>query len=503
MINDWKNKKVGVIGAGVEGRASVEFLLNQEAMVTLLDEKEKIEGIEDLKEKGVEVVEGSGYLDNLGQFDLLVRSPGVRITLPQLLEAEKKGVKITSHTILFFEECSAPIIGVTGTKGKGTTSALIYEMLKEEGLDVYLGGNIGVPPLTFLDKLQPTSWVVLELSSFQLEDLKKSPADAKAMAGKPHIAVMLMITPEHLAADTVGTANYHSSMDEYISAKRNILHWQTRQDYAVLNKDYPAAHESDIYTDGQIYNISTERVVDRGCFIKDGKIILRKPTHFVIPTEEERRVEGSFPRAHGRDSSASLGMTRVSDIQIIDISEILLPGRHNLENVCAAVMAASLAGVSKKPMAKVLRNFKGLEHRLELVREVRGVRYYDDSFSTTPETAIAAIEAFDAPKILILGGSHKGSDFTELGEIISTKESIKAVIGIGIEWERIKEKLRVTSYKLQVIEGLTKMEDVVRNAAIIAEPGDIVLLSPACASFGMFQNYKERGDLFKEAVRRL
>jgi UDP-N-acetylmuramoylalanine--D-glutamate ligase len=327
-------------------------------------------------------------------------------------------------------------------------------MLKESGKDVYLGGNIGVAPLTFLDKLSSDSWVVLELSSFQLLDLHKS----------PHIAVMLMITSEHM--------DYHQSNEEYIDAKRNLVRFQTAEDFAIINRDYPASHESDIYTDAQIYLVSRERETDNASFVVGDKVIVRK---------------------------------NGSDDVILTTGEILLPGKHNLENVSAAVMAAKLAEVGDKYIVTVLKRFKGLAHRLELVREIDGAAYYDDSFSTTPETAIAAIEAFPNPKILILGGSSKGSDFTQLGKVLRVSESIKAIIGIGDEWETIKAELDTTNVKkpILLIEGAQSMQTAVKAAAKLARSGDVVLLSPACASFGMFKNYKDRGDQFQKEVKEL
>ena len=189
--------------------------------------------------------------------------------------------------------------------------------------------------------------------------------------------------------------------------------------------------------------------------------------------------------------------------EIIATNQILLPGKHNLENVCAAVMAATLAGVEKQHIISVLQTFKGLEHRLQLVRELEGVKYYDDSFSTTPETAMAAMAAFEQPEILILGGSSKNSDFVELGRTIRLAKNIKAIIGIGIEWERIKEEIANSTDDILLIEGATNMSQIVQAANKIARPGDVVLLSPACASFGMFKNYKERGEQFAEEVEKL
>ena len=217
-----------------------------------------------------------------------------------------------------------------------------------------------------------------------------------------------------------------------------------------------------------------KNVAQDGCYVEDGKI-------------KARTIFGK-------------NKTRV--LEVIKTSEILLPGKHNLENVCAAVMAAWLCGVSKENIVKVLKAFKGLEHRLELVSEINGVRFYDDSFSTIPETTTAAIEAFSDPEILILGGSSKNSDFKKLGEVISNSRNIKAIIGIGMEWKRIKSQIQ--NHKSQkIIEGLKNMKEIVQKAASISELGDVVLLSPACASFDMFKNYKDRGNQFKEEVGKL
>lgn len=430
--NSWEGKKVAILGLGIEGKSSARWLKKQGAFVTILDQK---------KEKN--------YLHNLNRFDFVVRSPGVKLSP---LEKRVSKEKITSQTKIFFDLCPCSIIGVTGTKGKGTTSTLIYEMVKSQGFDAYLGGNIGKPPLDFLNSLSIHSLVVLELSSFQLQDLAKS----------PHIAVMLMATSEHL--------DYHKDVYEYIDAKRNILRFQTASDFAVINRDYPVSNESDVYTEGKVYKVSREKETDNGCFVKDKKVWVK--------------FNGSVE-------------------EIIDTADIFLPGAHNLENVCAAVMVAKILKVDKKKIVAVLKSFKGLEHRIELVREVGGVKYYDDSFSTIPETAIAAIEAFKNPEILILGGSSKGSDFATLGEKISTANNIKAIIGIGVEWVRIKAELRIKNSELIIIEGAKDMKTIVAAAAKIAKSGDVVLLSPACASFDMFKNYKDRGEQFKQQVREL
>ncbi|HUD44399.1 MAG TPA: UDP-N-acetylmuramoyl-L-alanine--D-glutamate ligase [Patescibacteria group bacterium] len=473
-LEDLKNKNIAVLGLGVEGLSTVSFLAEHGIEVTVLDERENIEVGE--IEKVKEIKKGKGAFDNIEKFDVIFRSPGISPLRPELVKAKEKGVIISSHTQLFFDLCPCPIIGVTGTKGKGTTSSLIYEMLKKQGFDAYLRGNIGQPPLDILNKLSAHSKVVLELSSFQLIDLKKS----------PQIAVVLMITQEHL--------DYHKDVYEYIDAKRNILRFQGDSDYAVINRDYLASNESDVHTNGQIFNVSTEIKVENGCFIKDGKVVI-KASKVVIPAKAGIQNQ-KIPDQVRND--------KIDDIEIIDTKDILLPGKHNLENVCAAVMAATLAGVKQENIVSILKTFKGLVHRLQLVREVNGVKYYDDSFSTTPETAIAAIEAFAQPEILILGGSSKNSDFSDLGKTIRLAKNIKAIIGIGVEWEIIKEEIGLSSTStILLIEGATNMQQVVLAASKIAQAGDVVLLSPACASFGMFKNYKDRGEQFTREVLNL
>lgn len=503
-IKDLKDKHIAVLGMGVEGYSSALYLAQKGAKVAVLDKRDDLEKPQELLDLGVTFLLGADYLKKLSGAQLIVRSPGIKRNLPEILEAEAKGVKVTSQIQLFFDFCPAEIIGVTGTKGKGTTSALIYEMLKKQGVDAYLGGNIGKPPFDFLDTVTPQSKVVLELSSFQLEDLGKSPADAKAMAGKPHIGVMLMTTSEHLGADLVGTQNYHETIEEYVEAKRNMLRFQVKDDFAVINRDYPASNESDIYTDGKVYQVSRERgVMEQGCFVEEEHVVIRiKNQESRIMNDGEPKEEEDVLESLMRQTAQELE-AGFESMEIIDVHDIALPGNHNLENVCAAVMAAYLAGVSKEAMAQVLETFTGLEHRLEFVAEVSGVKYYDDSFSTTPETAIAAIQAFTQPEVLILGGSSKNSDFKELGEIIAKSENIRAIIGIGIEWDRIKDEIMKHQNTIFMVEGAKDMETVISAAAKIAQKGDVVLLTPACASFGMFPNYKIRGDQFKEEVKKL
>ena len=253
MITDFNHKKIAILGVGVEGLSTIKYLVTNGITPVALDERMPDKALlEELQNLGVTFVQG---FKDLEAYEVLFRSPGISITRPELQEAHKKGVKITSQTKFFLQKCPSPVIGVTGTKGKGTTASLIYQMLKEEGKDVYLGGNIGEPPLGFLNKLTPQSQVVLELSSFQLQDIDKS----------PYIAVMLMIVPEHL--------NYHADMGEYVNAKRNLLRFQSKDDYAVINRDYIASNESDISTEGQVFYVTRERTTtEQGVFVRDNAI---------------------------------------------------------------------------------------------------------------------------------------------------------------------------------------------------------------------------------------
>lgn len=466
-IDYLRDKKVAVLGLSVEGLATAKFLLDKGIPLTLLDKKELVElGEEALRiagYRGVKTKLGKGYLGGLGDFEVIFRTPGFPLWEPHLQAARKSGVVVTSQTKLFFDLCPCPIIGVTGTKGKGTTAALIYEMLKAAGKGVYLGGNIGQPPLAFLEKLAVNSLAVLELSSFQLEDMTVS----------PRVAVVLMVTSEHLASAAPDSPNYHRNREEYWEAKKNIVRYQKPDDYAVINFDCEISRLFGGETKAQSYYFGRLGLGPRGTYVKDGAVVFR----------QEGRQE-----------------------KVCSVEEIFLRGRHNWENVCAAVTVAKILGVSLAEMRGVIKTFKGLAHRLELVAEVGGVKYYDDSFSTTPETAVAAIGAFNEPLVIILGGSEKNSDYTKLGRVVSRAKNLKAVLLIGQTAGRIRQAVREAGgfpRGCAVAEDLGSMKEVVAGVQKFAAAGDVVLLSPACASFDMFKNYKDRGEQFKEEVSRL
>lgn len=447
-------KNVAILGYGIEGKSVVDYVIHHGANhISVYDEK--------LQKEALDLFQGQyspekvtmklGIFPDTITADIIIVSPGIRPDISLLEQARKSHIEVTTATNIFFSHCPCPIIGVTGTKGKGTTSTLIYEILKKEGRDAYLGGNIGIAPLSFVDTLRDDSIVVLELSSFQLFTLERS----------PHIAVVIMVTVDHL--------DYHRDIAEYVEAKTHITRFQKESDFAIYNTDYP--HSKLIASKGQAkkYQVSAKHILSHGAYVNDGYVYLQ---------------------------------TDQKAISVVPTDRIFIPGKHNWENVCAAAMAASCAGASIPSMKSVFETFRGLPHRLQCIEKVSGVTYYDDSFSTTPDTAIAAIDAFEAQKVLILGGSSKGSDFTQLGAVLSTSQTIRAIIGIGKEWTRIKQAIEPQALsKMTIIEGCTSMHQIVSAAAKIATSGDVVLLSPACASFDMFKNYKDRGDQFIREVR--
>jgi len=457
-MSRFKGKTVAVVGISVEGKDTIDFFLHEECTVICCDRRTREELhdiVEMYKHTAVQFYFGDAYLSPLRSVDIIVRTPGMLLNMKEFDMARKQGIEITSATQLFFELCPCPIIGVTGTKGKGTTSTLIYEMIKEEGIVAHLGGNVGVPLLSKVRSLANTDWVVFELSSFQLEDLTIS----------PHIAVVLRITQDHLANFDANATNFHLSRAEYVEAKSHIVRYQKQEDVAILNSGDETASSFAAYTPGKILRFDRYSA-KADCFVDNHTVrLIENQNEIIICTSDSVKIRGD----------------------------------HNLENIAAAVLAARTAGVSISSIKNVTSNFEGLEHRLEFVRTVDTVSYYNDSFSTIPETTIAAIESFSEPKVLILGGSEKKSDFTEMGEYIASHNVIGVVV-IGQMTERIVAALKQADFKGKMITGCQSMHDIVMKARQLAIPGSVVLLTPACASFGMFTNYKERGKQFKHEV---
>lgn len=431
--------KVAILGYGEQGRAAFEYWAAQGAEITICDRNDTL-----TLPDGAHSQLGEYYLQRLERFDVIVRSPSVHprdiiaVNSPDIL------TKVTTVTSEFLRVCpSKNVVGVTGTKGKGTTSTLIAKMLEADGKRVHLGGNIGTPPLDLLKNgIQADDWVVLELANFQLIDLQYS----------PHIAVCLMVAPEHL--------DWHADTEEYFNAKSQLFRHQNADDIA-------------IYYDKN----------------ENSKRIASTSKGWKIPYM-------AFPGGTVVD-----GNVVIDDQTVCATSDLKLLGEHNWQNVCAAVTAFWKISQNLEAMRSVLTNFTGLEHRLELVRELDGVAYYDDSFGTVPETAIVAIQAFQQPKVVILGGSDKGASYDELATTVKTS-NVRQVVLIGQQADRIQAALERADYT-DFTPGGETMTDIVDAARQAAQPGDVVLLSPACASFDLFKNYKDRGEQFKAAVNQL
>lgn len=453
-----QGKKIAIVGFGQEGEATAEYALANGALVTVCDKISK-DDLGEVYAKWQNQVEwrlGTDYLKNLTDFDIVFRSPGVKLLQPAFEEARKAGVQITSQTQEFFAHAPCPIIGVTGTKGKGTTATLIYKMLLADNKDAVLVGNIGQPALLALNDIDQNSLVVYELSSFQLQDLTHS----------PHIAVVLGITVDH--------QDYHVDWQEYFAAKMNILKFQNDDDIAIFSSDVLSSAEVEKHVKGRIVKTSRLGELENSIYVSGGAIY--------------RKLDGEAE-------------------QVMLIKDIALPGDFNLENIMAAIAAASAAKVSVAVIQQVLKTFKGLPHRLQLIRAVDGVEYWNNSYATAPDATISAIKAFEKPIVLMLGGYEKGFNYDELAEAI-VKGNVKTIIGIGANSRNIYETVSLFREReglgLPVyVEGGSTMADMVSAAKNSAESGDIILLSPAAASFDKFKNVADRGEQFEKEVNKL
>lgn len=428
-------KKIAILGLGIENQALLKYLLKQKInnSITICDSrsvKELGERYHDFqKYPQINWRLKAKFNQKLYGFDLLFRSPGWPIACPGIQEALKHEVELSSAMNLFFALCpSKNIIGVSGTKGKGTTSSLIYHILQAAKKRVWLGGNIGIAPFNFITKIKSGDWVVLELSSFQLEDLKFS----------PKYSVITNIYQEHLAPADPLNPNYHKTFRSYILAKLNLAYYQTKNDYLFLNKKF------------------------QKIFIKyRGKIGPAKKVFFSDSKLPSRLV-----------------------------------GNYNQENIGAALALARTLKISPAIIKKAVASFQGLEHRLEFVVKKDGLTYYDNSFATTPESTIMDLQSFSEPIILLAGGADKGANFKPLAQAI--KKKVKKVIFLdGTGTKRIRNELVKLKYGSKNMTLVKSMAEAIAEARSSAQKGDIILLSTACASFGLFKNYKERGNLFK------
>lgn len=443
-------KNITVIGIGISNLPLIKYLVSLGANVTACDRRSAEdlgENYTELEKLGVKFNLGDGYLNNLSG-DMIFKTPGMRYDVPELLKAKENGSIITSEMKVFFEVCPSHIIAVTGSDGKTTTTTLIHKMMTDAGYKTWLGGNIGNPLLTDTEKMKENDWVILELSSFQLHTMRKS----------PEIAVITNISPNHL--------DMHKDYKEYIDAKKNIMLYQNEGDTLIVNADNQVTADIGKSANGAVKYFSRNGMAD---VYLDGNIIKR------------------------------------GIVEILNIKDIKIPGMHNVENYMAAIAAVS-GLVSKEVIVNVAKTFGGVEHRIELVRTLDGVKYYNSSIDSSPNRTINTLRVFPNKVIMIAGGKDKGIPYDEIGPALA--EHVKVLILIGATSDKIQEALDAEINKtgngkdIEVIRA-TSYEDAVNTARSKAHDGDVVLLSPASTSFDMFRNFEERGNLFKKIVNEL
>jgi len=442
-------KRALVVGLGRSGVASALFMKAHGARVTVSDTKSGDElrnEIPVLLDHGI-TVETGGHGDRTfrGQ-DLIVVSPGVPVDAPPLIQARSLGETVIGEIELAAQFLPGPIVAITGSNGKTTTTTLTGEIMTAAGLPTLVGGNIGTPAISLAERAKPETVIVLEISSFQLETIQTF---------RPKIAVVLNVTPDHL--------DRHRTFEIYTDAKARIFENQQGNDFAVLNADDPTCVALGARTRAQVFWFSRQKEVQQGAWVRDGNVVFR-------------------------DSQGQR--------EILQVSEVPLKGAHNLENVLAAVCTCILMGCSPEKVRQAVHDFKAVEHRLEFVATVAGVDYYNDSKATNVDATIKALESFPANIHLILGGKDKGSDYTVLNDLI--RQRVKGVYTIGAAAAKIESQVKGA----EIVHAET-LENAIRKVHATAQPGDVVLLAPACASFDQFKNYEHRGKVFKDIVAAL
>ena len=452
--SEWAGKRVTIIGLAREGVALAQYLAPRGARVTVNDRKsvdELRDAVEALTPYAVRFVLG-GHPEEVLDCDELFVSPGVPLDIPLLQEARRRGLPLSGESRFFLEHCPASVIGVTGSSGKTTTVQLTGEMLRAAGFRTWVGGNIGQPLTPHLDEIAAEDKVVMELSSFQLQIMRQSPA----------VAAVLNITPNHL--------DRHPSMADYIEAKRNILRFQRAGDSAVLGYDNPVTRGMAGDVRGRLAFFSLAEAVDEGAFLRGERLVLRLA---------------------GRERD------------IVPRRDIGLRGDHNVANVLAACVIAGLAGAEVEAMAEAIRAFHGVEHRLELVRELDGVRYYNDSIATSPERAAAALRSFDEPLVVLAGGQDKHLPWDELADLMCRRA--RAVIAFGQAGDLVVGALAAARQRAEAGHGpavrrVASLEEAVAAARELAQPGDVVLLAPGGTSFDAYRDFVQRGEHFRSLV---
>ena len=451
-----KNRKVAIIGLGVSNLPLLDYFYEKKAKVTVFDNKEITEIPKEVMDKitdySMDFSLGKKYLSKLVGFDLILRSPSCLPTIKELEEEEEKGAIVTTEVELLMKMCPCKIIGITGSDGKTTTTTLISEIIKGAGYTCHVGGNIGIPLFTKLAEIKPDDVVVLELSSFQLMGMEIS----------PDISVITNITPNHL--------NIHKDYEEYIEAKRNIYRYQNKDGIVVLNYDNEITRESSIGVKGKVIFFSSKNKLDNGYMVDGDKI---------------KECDDKL-RKH-----------------LLNTKDIIIRGIHNCENICAAI-AATKTLVDMDTAVEICKNFKGVEHRIEFVKEINGVKWYNDSASSTPSRTISGLNAFDEEIVLIAGGADKNLDYEPIAKPIL--EKVKTLILMGQTAEKIfdtvKQEQDIEKKKLNIY-----MCNSLNQAIILAKrystQGQVVLFSPASTSFDMFKNMYDRGNQFKAIVEKM
>ena len=449
-------RKVAIIGLGVSNLPLIDYMYEKQARVTVFDDRNIDDIPKEIMDKitsyGFEFSFGPNSLEKLKNFDIIFRSPSCLPTKPELVEEENRGAIVTTEIEMLMKMCPCKIIGVTGSDGKTTTTSLINAILKQAGYNTFLGGNIGTPLFTRLSEMKPEDIVVLELSSFQLMGMQVS----------PDIAVITNITPNHL--------NIHKDYNEYIDAKKNIFRYQDEKGIVILNYDNEITRSCSKEANGKVIFFSSKEKLDDG-YIVDEKII--------------KQCDDKI-RKH-----------------ILNVSDVILRGKHNYENIATAIAATSTL-VDTEDAIKAVKEFKPVEHRLELVREIDGVKWYNDSVSSSPTRTIAGLKSFDEEIVLIAGGYDKNLDYTPIAKPII--ENVKTLILLGQTsgkiFDAVKEELEKENKELPIYMCNT-LEETVSIAKKLAKKGQIVLFSPASASFDMFKNFADRGEKFKNLVNNL
>ena len=447
-------KRVLVVGLGKSGVASALFMKARGARVTVSDTKSGDElrnEIPVLLDHGI-TVETGGHGDRTfrGQ-DLIVVSPGVPVDAPPLVQARSLGESVIGEIELAAQFLPGPIVAITGSNGKTTTTTLTGEIMTAGGFPALVGGNIGTPAISLADRAKPDTVIVLEISSFQLETVQTF---------RPKVAVVLNVTPDHL--------DRHRTFEIYTDAKARIFEHQQPDDFAVLNADDPTCVAMAGRTRAQVFWFSRLKEVQHGAWVKDGAIVFRDKT---------------------------------GQREILQVSEIPLKGAHNLENVLAAACAGILMGCAPEKIRQAVHEFKAVEHRLEFVATIGDVDYYNDSKATNVDATIKALESFPANIHLILGGKDKGSDYTVLNDLLRLR--VKRVYTIGAAAAKIEGQIISSKNGGPEVVHAETLENAIRKAHASAKPGDVVLLAPACASFDQFKSYEHRGKVFKEIVHSL